>query len=191
MNIKVNIFFVLSLLSILSYSQVGINTKNPAPSSLLDVVSNEKGILIPRLTSLERDRIDKPSNGLLIYDKENQCLSQNIGNDITPEWVCLGITTRFFYMPSMVIDTSNLGSIKEIDLFSIYKNQFENPMVKSKNAKSSIPYFSNAQKLYYYITYYDNSVIDQITIDENGLMKYLVKGIPSEVSFMNVVFVVK
>ncbi|WP_282631153.1 hypothetical protein [Empedobacter sedimenti] len=191
MNIKVHIFFVLSLFSILSHSQVGINTKNPAPSSLLDVVSNEKGILIPRLTTLERDRIDKPSNGLLIYDKENQCLSQNIGNDITPEWVCLGITTRFFYMPSMVIDTSNVGTTKQIDLFSIYKNQFENPMVKSENAKSSIPYFSNAQKLYYYITYYDNSVIDQITIDENGLMKYLVKGTPSEVSFMNVVFVVK
>lgn len=191
MNIKVHIFLTFALLSIFSHSQVGINTENPAPSSLLDVVSNEKGILIPRLTSLERDRIDKPSNGLLIYDKENQCLSQNIGNDITPEWVCLGITTRFFYMPSMVIDTTNVGTTKEIDLFSIYKDQFENPMVKSENAKSSIPYFSNAQKLYYYITYYDNSVIDQITIDENGLMKYLVKGTPSEVSFMNVVFVVK
>lgn len=191
MNIKVNIFLTFVLLSIFSYSQVGINTENPAPSSLLDVVSNEKGVLIPRLTSLERDGIDKPSNGLLIYDKENQCLSQNIGNEITPEWVCLGITTRFFYMPSMVIDTSNVGTIKEIDLFSIYKNQFENPMAKSENAKSSIPYFSTAQKLYYYITYYDNSVIDQITINENGLMKYLVKGTPSEVSFMNVVFVVK
>lgn len=191
MNIKINIFLTFALLSIFSYSQVGINTENPAPSSLLDVVSNEKGVLIPRLTSLERDGIDKPSNGLLIYDKENQCLSQNIGNEITPEWVCLGITTRFFYMPSMVIDTSNVGTIKEIDLFSIYKNQFENPMAKSENAKSSIPYFSNAQKLYYYITYYDNSVIDQITINENGLMKYLVKGTPSEVSFMNVVFVVK
>ncbi len=191
MNIKVNIFLAFALLSIFSHSQVGINTENPAPSSLLDVVSNEKGILIPRLTILERDRIDKPSNGLLIYDKENQCLSQNIGSEIMPEWVCLGITTRFFYMPSMVIDTTNVGTTKEIDLFSIYKNQFENPMVKSENAKSSIPYFSNAQKLYYYITYYDNSVIDQITIDENGLMKYLVKGTPSEVSFMNVVFVVK
>lgn len=191
MNIKVNIFLAFALLSIFSHSQVGINTENPAPSSLLDVVSNEKGILIPRLTILERDRIDKPSNGLLIYDKENQCLSQNIGSEIMPEWVCLGITTRFFYMPSMVIDTTNVGTTKEIDLFSIYKNQFENPMVKSENAKSSIPYFSNAQKLYYYITYYDNSVIDQITIDENGLMRYLVKGTPSEVSFMNVVFVVK
>ncbi|MGV0949037.1 hypothetical protein ACTS93_18145 [Empedobacter falsenii] len=191
MNIKVNIFLAFALLSIFSHSQVGINTENPAPSSLLDVVSNEKGILIPRLTILERDRINKPSNGLLIYDKENQCLSQNIGSEIMPEWVCLGITTRFFYMPSMVIDTTNVGTTKEIDLFSIYKNQFENPMVKSENAKSSIPYFSNAQKLYYYITYYDNSVIDQITIDENGLMKYLVKGTPSEVSFMNVVFVVK
>ncbi|MGV0922125.1 hypothetical protein [Empedobacter falsenii] len=191
MNIKVNIFLAFALLSIFSHSQVGINTENPAPSSLLDVVSNEKGILIPRLTILERDRINKPSNGLLIYDKENQCLSQNIGSEIMPEWVCLGITTRFFYMPSMVIDTTNVGTTKEIDLFSIYKDQFENPMVKSENAKSSIPYFSNAQKLYYYITYYDNSVIDQITIDENGLMKYLVKGTPSEVSFMNVVFVVK
>ena len=64
-------------------------------------------------------------------------------------------------------------------------------MVKSANAKPSIPYYADAKKLYYYITYYDNNVIDNVDITEEGLMNYTVKGTPSDVSFMNVVFVVK
>ncbi|MGV0923832.1 hypothetical protein [Empedobacter tilapiae] len=188
---KKRITLALTFTSILSLAQVGINIENPHSSSLLDVSANDKGVLIPRLTIQERSLINKPANGLLIFDKENNCISQNIGNETTPEWVCLGTSVRSFYMPSMIVDTNIIGSQKQIDLFNVYKNQFENPMVKSINAKPSIPYYSDSKKLYYYITYYDNSVIDNITISEDGVMKYSVKGTPTDVSFMNVVFVVK
>ena len=40
----------------------------PAASALLDVQSTEKGILIPRMTTVQRDAIVAPSQGLLIYD---------------------------------------------------------------------------------------------------------------------------
>ena len=36
-------------------SQVGINTDAPNGATVLDITSNEKGILIPRLTDTERD----------------------------------------------------------------------------------------------------------------------------------------
>ena len=188
---KRRITLALTFIGSLSFAQVGINTENPHESSLLDVLANDRGVLIPRLTTQERNTINKPANGLLIYDKESKCLSQNIGSETAPEWVCLGTSVRSFYMPSMVVDTNTIGSTKQIDLFNVYKNQFENPMVKSANAKPSIPYYADAKKLYYYITYYDNNVIDNVDITEEGLMNYTVKGTPSDVSFMNVVFVVK
>lgn len=39
----------------LTYAQVGINTQNPNAATVLDIMSSEKGILIPRLTDAERD----------------------------------------------------------------------------------------------------------------------------------------
>ncbi|HEY1025072.1 MAG TPA: hypothetical protein VGE26_07905 [Sphingobacteriaceae bacterium] len=49
---------------------VGIGTENPEPSAILDVSSTTKGLLIPRLTSAERDAIVKPVDGLVIYNRD-------------------------------------------------------------------------------------------------------------------------
>jgi hypothetical protein len=45
----------------------GIGTLTPAASSLLDVTSTTKGVLIPRMTKTQRDAIVSPAQGLLIY----------------------------------------------------------------------------------------------------------------------------
>ena len=58
----------LFLLLTTSYSQVGIGTTNPDPSAILDINSNTKGLLAPRMTSTERTTISNPANGLLVYD---------------------------------------------------------------------------------------------------------------------------
>ena len=50
-----------------STGAAGIGTTSPDPSSLLDVVSTKKGILIPRMNKNQRDAIKNPSTGLLIY----------------------------------------------------------------------------------------------------------------------------
>jgi cysteine-rich repeat protein len=49
---------------------VGINRDNtrPDPSSMLDVKSTDKGILIPRMTSTQRTSIVNPAKGLLVFD---------------------------------------------------------------------------------------------------------------------------
>ena len=49
----------------------GIGTTTPNASSLLDMVSTTKGMLIPRMTKTERDAIVSPATGLLIYQTNN------------------------------------------------------------------------------------------------------------------------
>jgi hypothetical protein len=45
----------------------GIGTISPGASSLLEIRSTSKGILIPRMTLTQRNAIAKPATGLLIY----------------------------------------------------------------------------------------------------------------------------
>ena len=73
---KVKSSFLLFLLLIVNidvfYSQVGINTTTPDPSSMLDITSTDKGILIPRMTQTQRDAIASPATGLMIYQTDGR-----------------------------------------------------------------------------------------------------------------------
>lgn len=98
-----------------SYSQVRINTINPHPSAALDVQSpnNNQGVLLPRMTTGQKNAIANPNKGLLVYDTDRKCISQNAGDATTPLWVCLmslDTNTRSFYMPSVAIDVSTVVS---------------------------------------------------------------------------------
>src|SRR5690554_3425629 len=50
------------------HAQVGIGTDNPDASSILDIYSSDKGVLIPRMDSSTRSGISNPATGLLVYD---------------------------------------------------------------------------------------------------------------------------
>jgi hypothetical protein len=65
-----SIFLVLclNLVFFTSFSQVGIGTVSPDPSSMLDISSDSRGILIPRMTTTQRDAIASPPEGLNIYN---------------------------------------------------------------------------------------------------------------------------
>ena len=47
---------------------IGVGTTSPAASAILDLVSTTKGILIPRMTTTQRNAITSPATGLLIYN---------------------------------------------------------------------------------------------------------------------------
>lgn len=51
----------------LSFSQVGIGTTTPDPSSMLDIESSTSGLLIPRMTQANRLAIGLPTEELLVY----------------------------------------------------------------------------------------------------------------------------
>ena len=97
---------------------------------------------------------------------------------------------KFFYMPSVIFDTSTGGTNLTRDLFQEYKDQFETTMVSSAGANTSIPTLA-AQELEYHITYYDTTVFANMSIDANGVLTYDIIGTPTPASFMNIVFVVK
>ncbi len=46
---------------------IGIGTKSPDVSAVLDIQSVDKGLLIPRLTLEQRNNIKNPANGLMVY----------------------------------------------------------------------------------------------------------------------------
>lgn len=48
-------------------SKVGIGTATPASSAILDISSTTKGFLPPRMTQAQREAIDLPETGLLVY----------------------------------------------------------------------------------------------------------------------------
>lgn len=57
----------------ISYSQVGIGTILPEPSSILDIESTTQGVLFPRMTTVERNAILTPAIGLFIYNLDSDC----------------------------------------------------------------------------------------------------------------------
>ena len=63
--------FFCFLLTNLS-AQVGINTDGSSPdgSAMLDVKSTSLGLLVPRVSTSQRNLITSPANGLLVYDTD-------------------------------------------------------------------------------------------------------------------------
>ncbi|MCA0234366.1 MAG: hypothetical protein LCH91_28175 [Bacteroidetes bacterium] len=49
---------------------VGIGTKSPDPSAILDLSSTTKGLLLPRMTQSQRDAISNPVAGLIVFQTD-------------------------------------------------------------------------------------------------------------------------
>jgi len=60
------IFAVIISNSVSAQDNVGIGTNTPHPSAKLHIEANDKGVLIPRLTSAQRLSIVAPATGLLV-----------------------------------------------------------------------------------------------------------------------------
>jgi len=63
-------FGLVCLMGAIRAQNVGIGTSTPDPSARLDVSDNQRGILIPRLTTAERNAITTPARSLLIYNTD-------------------------------------------------------------------------------------------------------------------------
>lgn len=62
--------WLVCLMGAILAQSVGIGTSTPDPSARLDVSDNQRGILIPRLTTAERNAITNPARSLLIYNTD-------------------------------------------------------------------------------------------------------------------------
>lgn len=101
---------------------------------------------------------------------------------------------QFFFMPSIVFDTSVDATGQTKDLYDLYYKQFTGAsgnFIKSTNAPLTLPYVPAATDLHYYITDFDNTVFSNISINASGLMTYDVRAVASDATFLNIVFVLK
>ena len=210
LSMKKIIFFIGLSLGVFVNAQVGINTTSPSTTfdvSKSAVANFPDGVLVTRITGDELKAKDAlylaNQNGTLVYvTAVSATTTPKTVNVKTPgfyyydnsisQWVGAFKNDnfpKFFYMPSVLVNTATLGT-KTLDLYALYFAQFNNPPVKSAGSKGSIPTLPKTQ-LEYYVTYYDTTLMDTVTIDANGLMSYKVIGNASDASFMNIVFVVK
>jgi hypothetical protein len=70
---------------------VGIGTDGPDPSSVLDIQSDHRGLLIPRLNDAQQNTISGPAEGLMIYNSTEHRLKYYYGGwkGVSP-WVRSG-----------------------------------------------------------------------------------------------------
>lgn len=82
--------FFLIFANQISAQNVGVNTTTPNASAMLDVVSTNSGILVPRLTMVQRNAIALPATSLLIYQTDNTPgYYYNSGTPTSPVWIRL------------------------------------------------------------------------------------------------------
>jgi hypothetical protein len=63
---KIIIFLIITLLSAISFAQVGIGTTTPNASAIIELNSSTKGFLLPRLTLAQKNSMT-PTAGIQIY----------------------------------------------------------------------------------------------------------------------------
>ena len=107
----------------------------------------------------------------------------------------------YFTIPSVNIPLNQIGTAFTFDLYAEYKKQLTrsgNNRFVSSNAAIQIVPSPIETKLYerneldYIITYFDSTVITNVSLDNTGVMKYdVLTKVTSTRSFVNVLFVVK
>lgn len=77
MQQKQNLFAAFALIFGLNaaYAQnnVGIGTATPNPNAVLEMQSTSQGVLVPRMTTAQRNAIAAPTEGLMVYDIDVNC----------------------------------------------------------------------------------------------------------------------
>lgn len=73
---KRNFFLSLFFTLIISFTkaQVGINILNPDSNAVLHLEADDKGLLLPRLTTAQMNAMQNPTNGLTIYNTEDSLI---------------------------------------------------------------------------------------------------------------------
>lgn len=66
------ILIAVLFINVKSTAQLGVGTTSPDASSMFDVQSTSKGVLIPRMISAQRVAISSAANGLLVFDTSTQ-----------------------------------------------------------------------------------------------------------------------
>jgi uncharacterized protein (TIGR02145 family) len=67
-------------------AQTVIGGKIPDSSAILDLQSNNRGLLLPRMTTAQRNAITNPASALMVFNTSTNCLEVNLGTPASPDW---------------------------------------------------------------------------------------------------------
>ena len=90
-HILYTISIILTTALTLQAQSVGIGTDTPDSSSQLDITSDNSGILIPRMTDVQRDAIADPATGLLVFVTQDSAFYYYDGS----AWTTLDSRTQY------------------------------------------------------------------------------------------------
>ena len=74
------LFNIMFSAVIINAQNIGIGTNSPNGSSILDITSTSKGLLIPRMTTALRTTIASPILGLLVFDTDTKTIWTHDGS---------------------------------------------------------------------------------------------------------------
>lgn len=193
----------------MAYTQVTIgSTLPPNRDALLDLKQDgvtTGGFLLPRV-ALEQTILPNPmsahSEGMVVYNT-------SLISDVSPgyyynngtRWLKLFTAEdSFFYMPSMVLPTDEGdltafdGTKFNVDLYDEYQAEYGGIPTNTvaSDATATLPVYTS-DELYYFVTYYDDTVFEDVQISPAGMLTYKLKPgfIYTQKTFMNIVFRVK
>ena len=141
-----NIFLVLLMLSFgISFAQVGIGTLTPDPSSLLDVTSISQGILLPRITTSQREEIAGTA-GLIVYNLEDKVFNtfNSNWNDLSTGYksVSSSLATTTTSITDALTDGMSITPRAGIYLVS-FSSQFKNVAATPATALATFSVYVN------------------------------------------------
>ena len=104
---KKTVFLIILTLTLNLRSQISISSdgSKPYPSAMLDVKSDSKGLLIPRMTSAQRIAISSPAEGLLVYQTDGEVGFYVIKSGV---WTALSDTDANINFIAKANDTVNI-----------------------------------------------------------------------------------
>ena len=99
------------------FSQVGIGTTNPDLSSVLDIESINKGILVPRLSNSQISTISDPATGLLVFNSDLNEFQFNCGNKLSPDWSKISHNMSVKYSNTSTTIDINTPTFTDVPVF--------------------------------------------------------------------------
>ena len=82
---------ILLFVNVIVFAQTGIGTTTPEQSAQLDVSSTDKGFLTPRMTASQRDNIENPAQGLIIFCTDCASDEGELQIRLTSSWKSLSL----------------------------------------------------------------------------------------------------